>query len=86
MNLFQVLPHLALVLAAFAVSMSSARPQFPDPLLDPLGAREEFHPATHLIVEVPAVPQLGFPDSDLGFFGEVYATPHHVHAGTIPSP
>ena len=80
-SLFKVLPRLTLVLAAAAVSMSSARPQFPDPLLDPLGARDEFHPATHLVVEVPAVPQLGFPDSDLGFFGEVYATPHHLPSG-----
>lgn len=80
--MFQVLPRLALMLAVAAVGMSSARPQFSDPLfsdplLDPLGAREEFHPATHLVVEVPAVPQLGFPDNKLGFFGEVYDTPHH---------
>ena len=56
----QVLPRLALALA-FAIGLASARPQFSDPLLDAPGARDEFHPATHLVVEVPAVPKLGFP-------------------------
>ena len=55
------MPRLALALAAFSIGLASARPQFSDPLLDPAGARDEFHPATHLVVEVPAVPKLGFP-------------------------
>ena len=77
MPLLQVLLSLLLV-----VCMAAARPQLPDPLLGS-GARDEYHPATHLVVEVPAVPQLGFPDDKLGFFGEVYDTPHHVPGGTL---
>ena len=92
MSISQALPRLTLVMAT--VGMSSARPQFSDPvfsdpLIDPVGAREEFHPATHLVVEVPAVPGLGFPDNKLGFFGEVYAHPHfppHISSGKAPSP
>ena len=53
------MPRLTLALAAFAIGLASAHPQFSaDPLLDPVGARDEFHPATHLVVEVPAVPKV----------------------------